>query len=77
MKRISDPNCIASRPRPELDATIDHASQEPTTFRPYVELASSRGGGGHTSILLTGMLVREQISITQKSRMTPNSNPKK
>ena len=36
-----------------------------------------RGGGGDTSISLTGMLVREQISITQKSRMTLNSNPQK
>ena len=36
-----------------------------------------RGGGGHTSISLTGMLVREQISTTQKSRMTLNSNPQK
>ena len=35
------------------------------------------GGGGHTSISLTGMLVREQISTTQKSRMTLNSNPQK
>ena len=35
------------------------------------------GPGGHTSISLTGMLVREQISTTQKSRMTLNSNPKK
>ena len=35
------------------------------------------GGGGHTSISLTGMLVREQISTTKKSRMTPNSNPRK
>ena len=34
-------------------------------------------GGGHTSISLTGMLVREQISTTQKNRMTLNSNPKK
>ena len=33
--------------------------------------------GGHTSISLTGMPVREQISTVQKSRMTPNSNPKK
>ena len=33
--------------------------------------------GGHTSIFLTGMLVREQISTTQKNRMTLNSNPKK
>ena len=34
------------------------------------------GGAGHTSISLTGILVREQISTTQKSRMTLNSNPK-
>ena len=34
-------------------------------------------GGGHTSISLTLMLVREQISTTQKSRMTLNSNPQK
>ena len=34
-------------------------------------------GGGHTSISLTGMLVREQISTAQKSRMALNSNPKK
>ena len=34
-------------------------------------------GGGHTSISLTEMLVREQISTTQKSRMNLNSNPKK
>ena len=33
--------------------------------------------GGHTSISLTGMLIREQISNTQKSRMTLNSNPQK
>ena len=33
--------------------------------------------GGHTGISLTGMLVREQISTTQKIRMTLNSNPKK
>ena len=44
-----------------------HCSQE-CSFKPQ---------GGHTSISLTGMLVQEQISITQKSRMTPNSNPKK
>ena len=35
------------------------------------------GGGGHTSISLKGMLDREQISTTQKSRMTLNSNSKK
>ena len=35
------------------------------------------GGGGHTNIFLTGMLVREQISTIQKNRMTPNSNPRK
>ena len=34
------------------------------------------GPGGHTSISLTGKLVREQISTTQKSRMPQNSNPK-
>ena len=34
-------------------------------------------GGRHTSISLTGMLVLEQISSTQNSRMTPNSNPQK
>ena len=33
--------------------------------------------GGHTSISLTGMLVREQISTTQKNRMTINLNPQK
>ena len=33
--------------------------------------------GGHTSISVTGMLVREQISTTQKNRMTLNLNPKK
>ena len=33
--------------------------------------------GGYTSISLTGMLVREQISTTQKNRMTLNSNRKK
>ena len=33
--------------------------------------------GGHTSIFLTGMLVREQISTTPKNRMTLNSNPQK
>ena len=33
--------------------------------------------GGHTSISLTGMLVREKISATQKNRMTLNSNPQK
>ena len=32
---------------------------------------------GDTSISLTGILVREQILTTQKSRMTLNSNPKK
>ena len=32
---------------------------------------------GHTSISLTGMLVREQILTTQKNRMTLNSNLKK
>ena len=36
-----------------------------------------RGGGGGTSISLTGMLIREQISTTQKNRMTLNSKPKK
>ena len=45
------------------------------------------GGGGYTSISLTGMLVREQISTTQKyndsniqtqkNRMPQSSNPKK
>ena len=35
------------------------------------------GGGGNTSIYLTGMLVREQISTTQKNRMTLTSYPKK
>ena len=35
------------------------------------------GGGGYTSISLTGMLIREQISTTPKNRMTLNSNPKK
>ena len=37
-------------------------------------------GGGYTSISLTGMLVREQISTTppqKKNRMTLNSNPQK
>ena len=38
---------------------------------------SPEGGGGHTSISLTGMLVRGQISTTQKNRMTLNSNKKK
>ena len=33
--------------------------------------------GGYTSIFLTGMVVREQISTTQKNRMTLNSNPQK
>ena len=33
--------------------------------------------GGHTSIFLTGKLVRGQISTTQKYRMTLNLNPKK
>ena len=33
--------------------------------------------GGYTSISLTGMLVQEQISTTQKNRMTLNSNPQK
>ena len=33
--------------------------------------------GGYTSTSLTGMLVREQISTTQKNRMTLNSNSKK
>ena len=37
----------------------------------------SQGGGGYTSISLTGMLVQEQISTTQKNRMTLNSNPRK
>ena len=32
---------------------------------------------GHTSIFLTGMLVPEQISTTQKNRMTLNPNPRK
>ena len=41
-------------------------------------LSISRGGGaGHTSISLTGMLVREQISTTQKNTMTLNLNPKR
>ena len=35
------------------------------------------GGRGDTSISLTGMFVREQISTAQKSRMTLNSNPPK
>ena len=33
------------------------------------------GGEAHKHFL-TGMLVREQISTTQKNRMTLNSNPK-
>ena len=37
----------------------------------------AHGGGGHTSIFLTEMLVREQISTAQKYRMTLNLNPKK
>ena len=42
------------------------------------EHAQQGGGGGwYTSISLTGMLVREQISTTQKNRMTLNSNPQK
>ena len=41
------------------------------------KVAPGGAGGGHTSISLTGMLVRQQISTTQKSRMTLNSNPKK
>ena len=45
-----------------------------TTVRRRVD---ARGGGGHTSISLTGMLVREQISTTQKNRMTLHSNLKK
>ena len=32
---------------------------------------------GHTSIFFTGMLIREQISTTQKNRMALNSNQKK
>ena len=39
--------------------------------------ADCPGGGGAHKHSLTGMLVREQISTTQKSRMTLNSNPKK
>ena len=36
------------------------------------------GGGGRAhKHFLTGMLVREQISTTQKNRMTLNSNPRK
>ena len=33
--------------------------------------------GGHTSISLTGMLVREQISTAQNNIMTLNSNTQK
>ena len=40
-------------------------------------LSETSSQGGHTNIFLTGMLVREQISTTQKSRMTLNSNPQK
>ena len=32
----------------------------------FISAISPQGGGGHTSISLTGMLVREQISTTQK-----------
>ena len=40
---------------------------------------SQGGGGGTQAFFLTGMLVREQISTTQKNRMhmTLNSNPQK
>ena len=43
----------------------------------YLKRTISNPQGGHTSISLIGMLVREQISTTQKRRMTPNSNPQK
>ena len=33
--------------------------------------------GGTQAFILTGMLVREQISTTQRNRMTLNSNPQK
>ena len=42
-----------------------------------LSISRDGGGGGHTSISLTGMLVREQISTTQKNRMTLNLNPKR
>ena len=38
---------------------------------------TQEGGGGYTSISWKGMLVQEQISTTQKNRMTLNLNPKK
>ena len=45
---------------------------------PHKEGVSKEGGGGgHTSISLTGMPVREQISTAQNNRITPNSNPQK
>ena len=34
------------------------------------------GPGGYSSISLTGMLVREKFSATQKNRMSLNSNPR-
>ena len=54
----------------KVSAAKDHGNQ----FRSFLATSFPRGG---TSISLTGMIVREQISTTQKSRMTLNSNPKK
>ena len=42
-----------------------------------MHLESQGGGGGAHEHFLTGILVREQISTTQKNRMTLNSNPQK
>ena len=48
-------------------------------LQPSLSFAPQRrcSQGGHTSISLTGMLVRERISTAQNNRMTLNSNPSK
>ena len=48
--------------------------KDKTCFKTIEGTCPRGGGGGHTSISLTGMLVLEQIATTQKSRMTLNSN---
>ena len=42
----------------------------------FLTVIMSGGGGGHTSISLTGMVIQEQISTAQNNTMTLNSNPK-
>ena len=56
---------------------LQHLTSLDTLHLGKSQNTNSQWEGGHTSIFLTGMLIREQISTARKRRMTQNSNPKK